>query len=143
MKLNLLSTTLATALVLSGCDSMHNESIIVSSPTAPAQKISDESLKILDSVAAEYKFTEQPISFDYTHQGYVRIYTRSYAKYPERGMYCHLTLKARRIQNNDSLEISLTEFVASEESEFSTIVRQTIERRIFEKVPQAKIGGAN
>jgi hypothetical protein len=144
----ILALVLLSALLF-GCDPAHQGYVrLQSSPTTrstataaitlPAKYVAG-ALAVLDSVAAENDFRAEPLSPDAAQNGWLRDYSRSYARYPEHGIYRHVALKAHLRQSEGLFEIIVWEFVASRESDFGRQLRLALENRLRQRFPEAHV----
>ena len=144
----ILALILLSALLL-GCDPAHQGYVrLQSSPTArstatgaitlPAKHVAG-ALAVLDAVAAENDFRAEQLSPNAAQNGWLRDYSRSYARYPEHGIYRHLALKARLRESEGLFEIIVWEFVASRESDFGRQLRLALESRLRQSFPDTHV----
>lgn len=94
---------------------------------------------VLDDIATKNNFRNEHNSPEGNQNGWLRNYSRPYARYPEQDMYSYVTLKAHLRQNEEQIEILIWEFVASRESSFSKQLRLTLESRLKQRFPEANI----
>jgi hypothetical protein len=144
----ILAIVLFSALLF-GCDPAHQGYVrLQSSPSTrstaaitiklPAEHVAG-SLAVLDGVAAENDFRAEPLSTDVAQSGWLRNYSRSYARYPEQGIYRRVALKAHLRQSEGLFEIVVWEFVASRESDFGRQLRLALESRLRQRFPDAHV----
>ena len=94
---------------------------------------------MIDGVAAENDFRAEPLSSNAAQSGWLCNYSRSYARYPEHGIYCHVALRAHLRQNEGLFKIVIWEFVASRESDFGRQLRLALESRLRQRFPEAYV----